>query len=420
MRRCVLPLAALAAGLSLAPLAAQDDLRDVVERRDGRQVTGRVLTPFATDELVIVQGGKRVRVPRADVAKMDLVADRVRTFCERRVKQQKSPKAQAFLVDLANDQKLPALARLQAMWVVLNDDTDERVHELLGHTKGSKGWLWEHDGKRMTLEQLDVALAKSPMKLRGERFTLQCDAGLKTNVGALLDLEHLGVVWFDRFGKELGLHEVLQPVDVVTVRNDGEFPKWGFRPVPYFVPAPHGDVARTFYTGSAPVRPERLFFVGTHGLLYHSLIGEVSKQDERDRVCAWLEIGLGMQMELTMAGPCGYAAPGPLRMQGVEAMSALNRGYRLTHLLHLPMYGSFYLTDDMATATNWSAAAMFVSWLLLTDNKPPTRERFLELVKQSLGERKGDSTTAFDKIMGTRVEDMDAPWREWLNKKAGY
>lgn len=403
-----------------ALLPAQDDLRDRIERRDGRVLQGRVVTPFAADELVVMQGGKRVRVPRADVAKMDLVADRVRTFCERRVRQQQSAKAQAFLVDFAKDQRLPALARLQAMWVVLHDDDNVAAHEFLGHTKGPKGWLWEHDGRRMTSEQLDVALAKAPMRLVGERFALRCDAGLKTNVGALLDLEHLGVVWFDRFGKDLGLQEVLAPIEVVTFRNDAEFPKWGFRPVPYFVPAPHGDVVRTFYAGPAPVRPELLFFVGTQGLLYHSLIGEVNRQDERDRVCAWLEVGLGMQMELTMSGPCGYAAPGELRMQDVEAMSALNRGYRLTHLLHLPMYGSFYLTDDTATATNWSAAAMFVSWLLLPDNKPATREPFLELVRQSLGERKGDSSSAFDKIMGTRIEDLDEPWREWLNKKAGY
>src|SRR5262245_18403533 len=115
MRRCAPVLAAL---LAAAVLHAQDELRDVVERRDGRQVTGRVLTQFAADELVIVQGGKRVRVPRADVSKLDLVAHRIRVLCERRVKQQKSQKAQSFLIDFANDQKLPALARLQAMWVV--------------------------------------------------------------------------------------------------------------------------------------------------------------------------------------------------------------------------------------------------------------------------------------------------------------
>src|SRR5688572_996486 len=269
-----------------ASLAAQDDLRDRIERRDGRELTGRVVAPFATDELTVVQGGKRVRVPRADVGKMDLVADRVRTFCERRVRQQQSPKAQAFLIDYARDQQLPGLARLQAMWVVLHDDDNVAAHEFLGHTKGQKGWLWEHDGRRMTREQLDVALAKAPMRLVGERFALRCDAGLLTNVGALLDLEHLAVVWFDRFGKDLGLHEVLAPIEVVTFRNDSEFPKWGFRPMPYYVPAPHGDVVRTFYTGAAPVRPEKLFFVGTQGLLYHSLIGEVNAQDDRDRVCA--------------------------------------------------------------------------------------------------------------------------------------
>jgi len=303
---------------------------------------------------------------------------------------------------------------------VLQDDGDEKAHEFLGHTKGPKGWLWEHEGKRLTKEQYDAALQKQTVVLAGERFTLRCDVDLKTNVDALLDLEQLGVAWFDQFGKDLGLHEVLQPIEVVAFRNGEVFPKWGFRPVPYWVPPPHGDQGRTFYFGPNPTRPERLFFVGTEGLLYRTMIGEADRQNDRDRVCAWLEVGLGMTMEFTMQGPPGFAAPGPLRAQDVQAMQALGRGYRLTHLLHLPMYGSFYLTDDTATATNWSAAAMFVAWLLEKDNQPATRAPFLEFVQQALREKKGDSSSLFDKLMGRRVEDMDEGWRQWLAKKAGY
>ncbi len=404
----------------LAPLPAQDDLRDRITRRDGREITGRVVEPFATGELTIVQGGKRVRIARADVAQMDLVGDRIKAFCERRVRQQDSPKAQAFLRDQAIAQSLPGLARLQALWQVLQDDSNEAAHTFLGHQKGAKGWLWEHDGKRYAKEQLELVLAKQPMTLVGERFQLRCAADLKTNVAALLDLEQLGVAWFDLFGKDLGLREVLKPIAVVAWKNGDDFPKWGFRPVPYFVPAPHGDEVRTFYFGPNPTRPERWFFVATQGLLYHTLIGEVNRQNDRDRVCPWLEIGLGMWMEHAMQGPAGFAAPGPQRAQDVQALQASGRGYRLTHLLHLPMYGSFYLTDDTATAINWSAALMFVSWLLQADNLPKTREPFLQFVRAALRDRKGDSSSAFDQLLGRRIEEMDEPWRQWLAKTAGY
>lgn len=412
-------LSALLVGL-VSLLPAQDDLRDRVVRRDGRELTGRVADPFAATEVTLLQGGKRVRIDRKDIAQLDLVGDRLRAFLDRRLRLKDNKRAQQFLVDEAMARGLPGLARLQAMALVLQDDGDEKAHLHLGHTRGQKGWLWEHGGKRLTREQLEASLEKQPLTLVGERFTLRCDAGLATNVQVLFDLEQLGAAWFDQFGAELGLREVLHPVAVVAHRNGETFPKWGFRPLPYYVPAPHGDEARTFYFGANPTRPERLFFVGTQGLLYRTLIGEGDKQDDRDRVCAWLEIGLGMWMEHTMQGPAGFAAPGPLRAQDVQALQALGRGYRLTHLLHLPMYGSFYLTDDTATAVNWSASTMFVAWLLAKDNQPATRGPFLQFVRQALGERKGDSSSLFDKVMGRRVEELDEPWREWLAKTAGY
>lgn len=417
-RTAAAPLALLA--LALAPgLAGQDDLRDRVTRKDGRVLTGRIAEPFAADELVLLQGGKRVRIARADVAELDLVGDRVREFFQRRFRHRNSPRALRYLVDWAVSAGLPGLARLQAMALALQND-DPALHAFLGNKPGTDGWLWRHDGRSLTKEQLEEALAKSPLRLVGERFALRCDAGLGTGVDALLDLEHMGVVWFDRFGKDLGLGEVLDPVEVVTFRNSDEFPKWGFRPRPFYEPRPHADLARTFYAGAAPVRPELLFFVGMQGLLYRTMIGEGNRQDSRDRVCPWVEIGLGMYFQHTMQGPAGFAEPGPLRSQDVEALRALGRGYRLTHLLHLPMYSSFYLADDTATAINWSAATMFVAWLLRDDNQPKTREPFLAFVRAALIDRQGDSSSAFDRIMGRRVELMEDPWREWLKQAAGF
>jgi hypothetical protein len=414
--RSALALSAMLA--ATASLTAQDDLRDRVTRNDGSVVTGRIVDPFAAGELTLLQGGKRVRIARAELQAIDRVGDRVRAFLLRRTQMKDQPKAQAYLIDDAARAGLPGLAKLQALWVVLHDDDHVQAHELLGHKRGSKGWLWPHDGRFVTRDQLEKGLAEQPLRLVGERFALRCDAGLRTNVAALFDLERLAVEWHAAFGQELGLREVLRPIEVVTYRRADEFPKWGFRPLPFYEPAPHGDVARTFYSGPAPERPERLFFTGTHALIYHTLAGEVSRQDSRDRVCAWLEIGLAMRMELSMQGPAGFAEPGPLRAQDMQALGALGRSYRLTHLLHLPMYGSFYLTDDLSTAVNWSAATMFTTWLLEPDNQPVTRAPFLAFVRQALGERKGDSSSLFDRVMGRTVEDLDEPWRVWLEKVA--
>lgn len=402
-----------------AALPGQDDTRDVLTRRDGKTFTGRLLTPHSSDELLLLQGGKRVRLARGDLASTDLVADRVAEFCDRRLRM-KAPKAQWFLVEWAAAHGLPGLARAQAMLLALDDDSHTAAHEFLGHKPTAKGWLWEHDGRNITRDQLEVAMAKHPFDLVGERFRIRSQGGLRQSVAALLDLEQLAVVFHQRFGAPLQLQESLQPIAVEIARNGEEFPKWGFRPIPYYKPAPHGDVALTFFAGPAPERPHRLFFVGAHALLYHTLIGEVARQNDRDRINAWLEVGLAMHFENSLQGPAGFAAPGPLRAQDLQALQALGRDYRLTQLQHLPMYGGFYLLDDTNTAVAWGASTMFVAWLLEPDNDPKTREPFLAFVRESLGERKGDSSSAFDRLLGRRVEELEVPFTKWLAKRAGF
>ena len=402
----------------------QDDLRDRVVLNNGQVVEGRVVTPFAKEQLLVLQGGKRVRANRSEVREVQLVADQLVEFFKRREQHQSSRRALRYLVDWAETHGLHTMAQLQAMELVLQDDADEAMHQFLGHKQRSKEWLWPSDerkpsSKMMTLAKLNESLAQRPLRLAGERFAVRCDAALLTNVRALLDLERLGVTWFSQFGRDLDLQEVLRPIEIQTYRNANEFPKWGFRPRPFFEPPPHSDLGRTFYAGVQPERPEDLFFLGTQGLLYRTLIGQGNQQDSRDRVCAWLEVGLGMHMQKIMQGPAGFAAPGKLQKLDTTAMAALGRGYRLTHLVHLPMYGSFYLTDDSATAVNWSAASMFTTWLLDETKKEPTRPQFLRYIRAALADRQGDSSTTFDAIMGKPIEQFDEPWRAWLQKLAG-
>lgn len=404
----------------LAMLPAQNDLRDRITLSNGRVVEGRVRSQYTADQWTILQGGKRIRVDVAQIAKKELVADKMVEFFKRRHQHQNSKRALGYLVDWAHSQGLENMARLQAMELVLQDATDENMHRFLGHRKRGKAWLWPNGNKMQTLAKLQKTMLNRPFRVAGERFALRCDTSLLLNVRALFDLEQLAVTWFEQFGKDLELAEVLKPIEIQTYRNPTEFPKWGFRPRPYFEPPPHADLGRTFYSGPTPERPNDLFFLGTQGLLYRTMIGQVNQQNSRDRVCAWVEVGLGMHMQQIMQGPSGFALPGKPRKMDMLAIGALGRGYRLTHLIHLPMYGSFYLTDDMATGVNWSAASMFTTWLLDdTKKKDKTRPAFLNYIRTVLVDRQGDSSTTFDRVMGKPIEQFDEPWRVWLNKVAG-
>lgn len=416
-----MPSSARLAALAVAAVAlaggaiGQDDLRDRVVTTKGKELRGRVATPFAADELVVQQGGKRLRVARGDVASLELVGDHVAAWLDRRARQQGQPAAQRFLIDDAAQKGLYGLARAQALWLALTLD-DDAAHARLDHKKGKDGWLWRHGKKLLPRPAWDAAVAAEGLEVAGERFVVRGGARPVDEVLALFDLERLGVHVMATFGRDLGLREALQPVRVVVAAAPVVFRKWGFAPVPYFVPAPHGDEARTFHSGQE--RPDRLFFVGAQGLLYRTLIGEVDRANDRDRVCPWLEIGLGMTLERSFSGDAGFAAPGPHRELPATAWRAQRRDFDLENLLHLPMLACFYLKDDAATALHWSCAEAFVAWLLDPQAQPPRRTEFLRFAAQALGARKGDSSSAFDAAMGAPVETLDAPWRRWLEAKA--
>lgn len=75
----------LAYALFLAALQSQNDLRDVIRLVKGTEIQGRVIDPHAATELLVAQGGKRIRVLRTDILELQLVGDSVREFLDRRL-----------------------------------------------------------------------------------------------------------------------------------------------------------------------------------------------------------------------------------------------------------------------------------------------------------------------------------------------
>lgn len=413
--RVLLPLAALALG---AAMAAQQDQRDTVVRTNGSVVRGRVATPFATDELVVLQGNRRIRVPVAEVASTELVNDQLRELLRRRLALRANANAQWQLVEWAQAIGLPAMARLQAMVLAVGPDGgDARAHAWLGNRSERGAWLWRHEERWLTFDELVAGAARTPLELRSEHFVLRLDGGIRESVLALFDLETLYLWWFDRYGRELGLQEALDPVVIRTYSKPSAFPRWGAKPRAHYVPPPHGDEARVFHADGSG-RPEDLFAVATEALLYRTLAGTPRMDTDRDRLCAWLEVGLGGWAAFHLRGMNGWATAGDPVGLDIDALQALGGGFTLTNLVHTPAYEGFHLQDDAATAVRWSASRMLVAWLLDPDAKPPRASALLHFAREALALGKGDSSSALDECLGAPIESLDEPWRQWLLQRA--
>src|SRR5690606_34858391 len=199
----------------------RDDLRDVVTVARGKPVTGRVANPFHPDELLVLQGGKRVRVARKDVTALDTVTMRLRELLQMHAVVPDEPDRLWILAEWAASRQLHAMAQVFAYRILCIDPEHAESHQLLGHRRRGSAWLWRRGDRFMPRAAFDAYVADigHPFELRSEHWWIKTDAGVRRAVDALLDLERLYLFFFDRFGNDLDAYEVLRPVPVLVWRN---------------------------------------------------------------------------------------------------------------------------------------------------------------------------------------------------------
>lgn len=394
------------------------DFRDVVVTNSGKEIRGRVVQRYAPKEVLLLRDGKRVRVPSKDVKSMTTVNDLLREFFERSVESKEQNHAW-ILAEWAESKGLHAMAQLQAMRVLAADPDHEKAHTLLGHKQGKEGWLWKRESTFLPKARFDEYTSEwgHPLLLSSEHFALRTNADLERAVNALLDLERLYVWWFETFGKALELEEVVEPLMNVQIHKsvDG-FPAWTGEKLPYYWPQPNGDISHSYFEGDAG-RPKMLFQLGTEQILYNALAHGISVNDvsTKERYAAWLEVGLGQWVEGLFSGPPGGAIAGTPTIDAEQARLVLQqRRLRLPNLLGV-RFGMFHdVTDERPVY--WAQSALFVAFLM--DNSD-YRSKLLELVRTTLAETKGSSSSVFDKVFDTRIEKLEAPWLQWLEQKTG-
>lgn len=398
-----------------------DDMRDLVVTTKGREIRGRVLQRFDPDEITLMQGGKRVRVPVKSVSSITTVDDHLREFFEHRKNAKGNLAREWLLVEWATSKQLDTMARLQALHVIAQFGDHDEAHAFLGHRKSGDTWLWP-EGSRWLSAKAYTEYTDDwghPLVLTGEHFVLHTNAGLRIGLDALFDLERLYGWWFDTFGKQLRPRTVLDDsMDYYVHRGVDGFPAWTSNGTPYYFPQPNGDDAFTF-VDQAP-RPELLFQLGVEQLMYNTLADGfgTTPANPKDRFAAWVEVGLGQWAQSLMRGPAGYAEPQEPTVDRHQALIVLrSRPYGLENMIGL-RYGRFHDVTKF-TDQHWAMVSTFVAFLMADKQAPKTRDNFLRFVDLVYNGTKGSSSSLFDKTMGTKIEKLENPWIEWLEQEVG-
>ncbi|MEM7205259.1 MAG: hypothetical protein AAF628_33700 [Planctomycetota bacterium] len=399
-------------------LAAQSDLRDEVVLKNGKTLRGRVIERFGDDEVLVLQGSRRVRVKHKQVESITTVNDHMREFFAHRQKARGNVDREWLLVEWATSRDLTALANLQAMHVALLDPGHEKAHRHLGHRPIGADWLWRRGDRLMPFDAYEHKTSEfgSPKLIEGEHFRLRTNASLRRAVDTLFDLERFYVFWFEEFGEALGAREVTEWMDFHLHRDRDDFPPLTSTAIPYYFPQPNGDVAYTYFAANSG-RAELLFQTAQDQILYNALLHGVAPfaAESRDRIAGWIEVGLGQWVEGRFAGDPGYAEPGPARLNPSYGHVAEGKlPYKLPNLLGV-RYGLFHDPSSQRPA-HWAMATTFVAFLM---DDAERRDKLLSYMKQAYRESRGNSSSLFDRAMGTKIEALERPWREWVAGATG-
>ncbi len=414
------------------------DLRDVVKTKDGKEVRGRVLRLHDEKEITVLvgvrpkagsgAGGKRIRIPRDKVVSVETVNQNLRKFLDLRadakaeVKAKKDLKALWKMVEWADARGLVAMARLQALELVLKDDDHEDAHRYLGHKKTARGWKWKRRSSFLARKKYEAKISKwgTALVLPTEHFELRTDAGLELAVDVAFDLEKVYVHWFQLFGKPLRLQEAISPMAVHLYRDVKRFPVLTFFvKLAYYAPPGAGDVCNAFVapeTGD----PEQLITVVTQQLIYRTVraagSGNPGNADPRQHVSGWLEYGLGQWMESMFDGRYGRLK---LRRPTVDRRQTVvlsrMRDLKLKSFLHASY--SQFLDFTKRTKERWALSSHLVQYLM--DEDHGHRAAFLDYIYEVFHEGKGDSSTAFKKFLKVPLKDLERLFQGWLLRQPG-
>ena len=399
---------------SLRPLLAlsgANDKRvpDVVELKDGTKIEGRVV--YEDPSLVVVRSAARDReIAMKDVAVVRSRAADLRGVLDRWDKE--TPTSAAGLLELAQScdkADLSDEAQLFAWRALLLDPKNEDAHKRLGHTLHNGSWL-VHDGTK-TIPFASLADARKEWKdgwaLATTHYRLRTNLDLARATDMALELESFYRTFFDVFGRELKLYEVVEPMSAHVHADKQSFP-----PVVSYRDAYFDSSTSTLLVNAAGgFEPHTLFHEATHEILFNT--AERTK-GSRGEIPAWLDEGLAEYMGCSMSGLDAHPvfSPGAIAMAHFKVHAEARTPFDLARVL------TFSSGDFMASSRSdlkYAEAYTLVHFLLNGDGGKH-KKGFLDFVR---GAYKGQaSSTHFRDALGGHERELEEAWVAYVKQVA--
>ena len=179
------------------------------------------------------------------------------------------------------------------------------------------------------------------------------------------------------------------------------------------------DYVATFYDVGVD-RPRRLFTVACQSILENTLTLQKTSRlpgaGLYSRVCAWADVGFSEWVASCMHGKPGHAVPGVPSLDRVRLGRVLAAKPKLKTTTHLRY--KLFLNPGPRALERWDSTWAFVFFLMDKNQSPSKREGFMKYLRAALFEGKGDSSSAFDKAMGEKLNKIEKRFYVWLRKNA--
>jgi hypothetical protein len=394
---------ALSLVLAVHLLAAADDLRDVVKLNGGASVRGRIV--YRNDDKLIVRTGGRERtIAMKDVASFESVADSMEEYLERSRKLAVDDVAGHLdLASFCTDKKLSKQMAVEALHVLRVDPKNEQAHTMLGHRRSEGTWYVPLDGGEVSWALVDRTTSDwgKALRLETEHFAIRTNAGVAAAVDLACDVEALYSAFYQVFGADLEMREILEPIAVNAYRTQKDGPSAGSHVGGYF-----NGSDRTLYVfyREIPGRPFALFHEGTHAILVMGI-----EREQSGNVPSWVNEGMAEYFHNALQGPPGKAKLlfGAANIDSFHVVATS----KPTGLQRILNYGATDFSASSGQRQKYDECYTLVHFLVHS-NQEALRLKFADYLRGAF--RSKATAGRFEKSMGQGLDAIEKAWRQYV------
>jgi len=278
---------------------------DTVVLTDGERLEGHVLYegPAA---LTLRVGSRERELPLESVADVRSVARSLRLLLDQYAFVDGTDARQMLdLARFSRARELDGLAEVFALRALEIAEDDATAHEFLGHIKRGKSWYVRDGNHSVRYEDLPELRGdwKGAWEIHTPHYDVRTNLSLREALDAAMDLELFYREFYDRFGKELELREVVLRMPTQIHADSGSFPELAGDRTAYFDPAR----MTTYVNAERGYMRNLIFHEACHQLLYATAVSPEHSSRARGCLPAWLDEGLASWFEMVQTGPAGHA-----------------------------------------------------------------------------------------------------------------